>query len=130
MGTVDDYLASLAEPGCTQVGALFAIATETAAAQGGDVVQGESYGMPALLYRGKGPFTAQLTAKHVGVYPFSANAVGHVVQELGAGAHAKGALRYRERFRNQRSVPSCSFGCAKSMRDWAAVSRQKRGRRR
>lgn len=94
MGTVDDYLASLAEPRRTQVGALFAIATETAAAHGGDVVQGESYGMPALLYRGKGLFTAQLTAKHVGVYPFSANAVGHVVQEFSAGAHAKGALRY------------------------------------
>lgn len=94
MGSVDDYLATREEPSRGQLTRLFAIAAAIAADHGGEVVQGESYGMPALTYRGKGLFTAQDTAKHIGVYPFSSAAVSHVVQEFGAGAHAKGALRY------------------------------------
>ena len=94
MGTVDDYLARRDEPRRAQLERLYAIAEEVVAQHGGTVEQGESYGMAALLYRGKGLFSAQDTAKHIGVYPFSATAVEHIIEEFGPGHHAKGALRY------------------------------------
>jgi uncharacterized protein YdhG (YjbR/CyaY superfamily) len=35
-------------------------------------VEGISYGMPSLLYRGKGLVAVMSTKNHIGVYPFGA----------------------------------------------------------
>ncbi|SJN12628.1 hypothetical protein FM113_15385 [Leucobacter sp. 7(1)] len=62
---VTEYLTTLAEPERTRIAQLFARAQALAP----DAVEGRSYGMPSLLYRGKGLLSIVQTRKHIGVYP-------------------------------------------------------------
>ncbi len=89
MGTVDDYLAGLEPADADLVGRIYAVA-RTVAPQ---AEQGTSYGMPALLFRGKGLLAVMRARQHIGVYPFSAAAVEAVADRLTGIDHAKGTIR-------------------------------------
>ncbi len=89
MGTVDDYLASLDDTARPTVEHIYSIARETVP----DAEQGLGYGMPALVYRGK-PLLSVMRAKaHVGIYPFSPDAITAVSDLLDGVDHAKGTIR-------------------------------------
>ena len=67
MGIVSDYLAGLDD----DVRAVFERYDALVRSLAPDVTEGMSYGMPALVYRGKGLFAARQTKSHLAVYPFS-----------------------------------------------------------
>ena len=94
MGTVDDYLAEL-DPGDRAVIAhIYAIARDAVA----DTEQGTGYGMPALVYRGKPLLSVKRTQKHIGVYPFSPDAVSAVADAVADVPHSgldKGTIRFQ-----------------------------------
>ena len=102
MGTVDEYLESL-EPGDRAVVShVFDVVRETLP----DVEQGKSYGMPALLYRGKALIAVMRTKKHIGVYPFSGR-VPEVVADALPGPERE-ALEFDKgtiRFQPERPLP-------------------------
>ncbi len=60
-----------------------------------DAEQGKGYGMPALVYHGK-PLIAVMRAKgHIGVYPFSPDAITAVAAQLEGYDLAKGTIRFQ-----------------------------------
>jgi uncharacterized protein YdhG (YjbR/CyaY superfamily) len=89
---IDDYLAGLEARDAEIIGAAYAQARATVP----DVEQGVSYGMPALIHRGR-PLLSVMRAKtHVGLYPYSSSVVTAVVDALGdvdGMTSAKGTLR-------------------------------------
>ena len=74
MGTVDDLLAGLDPADRAPVAHLYAVAREVVP----EAEQGLGYGMPALVYRGKPLISVMRAKKHIGVYPFSPDAVSAV----------------------------------------------------
>jgi len=65
-----------------------------------DAEQGKGYGMPALVYRGKPLLSVMRTKKHIGVYPFSPEAVSAVAAQVEAAAIEgtsvdKGTIRFQ-----------------------------------
>ncbi|MET7133065.1 DUF1801 domain-containing protein [Cellulosimicrobium sp. MI9406] len=90
MGTVSDYLAGADEPDRVALARVVEIARDVAPA----ATEGTSYGMPALLYRGKALLSAMASAKHLAVYPFSPAAVAAVEPRLDGFSHAKGTVRF------------------------------------
>ena len=102
MGTVDEYLESLDPGDRAVVSHVFDVVRETLP----DVEQGKSYGMPALLYRGKALIAVMRTKKHIGVYPFSGR-VPEVVADALPGAERE-ALEFDKgtiRFQPERPLP-------------------------
>jgi uncharacterized protein YdhG (YjbR/CyaY superfamily) len=96
MGTVDEYLESLDPDDRAVVSHVFDVVREMLP----DVEQGESYGMPALLYRDKALIAVMRTRKHIGVYPFSGRVPEVVAGTLtGADRDAlefdKGTIRFQ-----------------------------------
>lgn len=93
MGTVDDYLETLEPDDRAAVAHVYDIARAEAPA----AVQGMGYGMPALVHRGK-PLLSVMRAKtHIGVYPFSPDAVAAVedgVRAVEGSSLAKGTIRF------------------------------------
>lgn len=67
MGTVEDYLDTIAGPDRAALERVYAIAREVVP----EAVEGTSYGMAALLYRGKGLVAAVQGKKFLACYPFS-----------------------------------------------------------
>lgn len=59
-----------------------------------DAVEGRSYGMPALLYRGKGLLAAMQTKTHLAIYPFSGSVVSRVADRLPGYSVSRGAIRF------------------------------------
>ena len=59
-----------------------------------DATEGESYGMPALLYRGKGLVAAMEAKQHLGLYPFSGSVLPSLAAELGDFDWSPGALQF------------------------------------
>jgi len=94
MGTVDELLAGLDASDRPSMERIYAIARETAP----EAEQGRGYGMPALVYRGKALISVMRAKKHIGVYPFSPDAVAAVAGMLeehpGVGLD-KGTIRYQ-----------------------------------
>ena len=94
MGTVDELLAGLDPADRPSVERIYEIAREEAP----DAEQGTGYGMPALVYRGKPLVSVMRAKKHIGVYPFSPEAVAAVSGALeghpGVGLD-KGTIRYQ-----------------------------------
>ncbi len=64
---VDEYVASLPEPERSRIAEIYAAARAIVP----DAVEGVSYAMPALLYKGKGILAVMSTKNHIGVYPFA-----------------------------------------------------------
>ncbi|MBD5785586.1 DUF1801 domain-containing protein [Cellulosimicrobium terreum] len=90
MGTVTEYLESLAEPDRGALTRVVGLAREAVP----DADEGTSYGMPALTYRGKALLSAMSSAKHLAVYPFSPAAIEAVAARLDGYSHAKGTVRF------------------------------------
>jgi len=94
MGAVDDYLAGVQDPADRRALArVYGIALELAP----DAEQGTGYRMPALKHDGKVLISAIRAAKHLGVYPFSADAVAAVaarVQSIDGADASTGAIRF------------------------------------
>jgi uncharacterized protein YdhG (YjbR/CyaY superfamily) len=91
MGTVDDYLAELDPADRSVIGRVYELARELVP----DAEQGKGYGMPALVYRGKPLISVMRAKKHIGVYPFSPDAVSAVARELPESDVAKGTIRFQ-----------------------------------
>ncbi|WP_137843157.1 DUF1801 domain-containing protein [Microbacterium sp. 2FI] len=94
MGTVDDLLSGLEPADRLSIEHLYALAHEEVP----EAEQGLGYGMPALVYRGKPLVSVMRAKKHIGVYPFSPEAVAAVADALadhpGIGLD-KGTIRYQ-----------------------------------
>lgn len=91
MGTIDDYLDGLDPADRAVIAHVYDIARDEA----GETTQGMSYGMPALLYRGKALISVMRTRKHIGVYPFSGRVPGAVGDLLDGYDHDKGTIRFQ-----------------------------------
>ena len=91
MGTVDELLAGLDPADRPSIEQIYAIAREEAPG----VEQGLGYGMPALVYRGKPLVSVMRAKKHIGVYPFSADAVAAAAPLLEGYDVEKGTIRFQ-----------------------------------
>jgi uncharacterized protein YdhG (YjbR/CyaY superfamily) len=91
VGTIDDYLAGLDPADAAVIAHVYDVARQTVP----EAEQGLCYGMPTLMYRGKGLLAVMRTKKHIGVYPNS----GRVLLELGGRLADfdvdKGTLRFQ-----------------------------------
>jgi uncharacterized protein YdhG (YjbR/CyaY superfamily) len=91
VGTIDDYLAGLDETDRAAIERVYAIAREMAP----DAEQGTGYGMPALVHRGKPLVSVMRARKHIGVYPFSPDAVAAAAPLLEGFDLDKGTIRFQ-----------------------------------
>lgn len=91
MGTVDDYLDSLDPSDRAAIARLYEIARTLVP----DAEQGKGYGMPALTYRGKPLISVMRAKKHIGVYPFSPDAVSAAAPLLEGFDLDKGTIRFQ-----------------------------------
>lgn len=91
MGTVTDYLATLEPPRRAAMARVVARARALVP----DLVEGTSYGMPALLYRGKPLLSAMSTATHLAIYPFSGSVVARVAADLAGFSLSTGTIRFQ-----------------------------------
>lgn len=97
MGAVTDYLAGLDDSGAgTANRDALARVVDVARELSPDAAEGVSYGMPALLHRGKGLVAALEAKKHLGLYPFSGKVLARFGGELDeAGlSWSPGALQF------------------------------------
>ncbi|MBK9697129.1 MAG: DUF1801 domain-containing protein [Propionibacteriaceae bacterium] len=90
MSALTDYLESLAEPQRSAVDAVYRRARSLVP----EAEDAESYGMPALRYRGKPLLALKVASGHIGLYPFSPEAIDLVREELDGFDHAKGTIRF------------------------------------
>ncbi len=90
MGTVDDYLTTLDPADAALIGHLYDVARALVP----DAEQGLGYGMPALTYRGKPLLSVMRAKKHIGVYPFSPEAITAAAPLLTGVETAKGTIRF------------------------------------
>lgn len=89
---VSDYLETLSEPTRGRIAALYDEVRRLAP----EATEGVSYGMPSLLYRGKGLFSVMSTKKHIGVYPHgNLGELATDVTQAGLGS-TTGAIHLRE----------------------------------
>lgn len=88
---VTDYIAELPEPERARIAELYARVRELVS----EAEEGRSYNMPALMYRGKGLFSAMLTKHHIGVYPYGN--LGELAAEVTAAGleSTKGSIHLR-----------------------------------
>ncbi|SFR69739.1 Uncharacterized conserved protein YdhG, YjbR/CyaY-like superfamily, DUF1801 family [Agromyces sp. CF514] len=90
MGIIDAHLDRASVGNRAALERVYAIARESTP----DLTEGESYGMPALLYRGKG-FVAALESKvHLGLYPFSGKVLPAISDRLDGFDWSQGALKF------------------------------------
>ena len=94
MGTIDDYLASLDPADRGVIARLYTIALQEVPG----AEQGTGYGMPALVHNGKPLLSVMRAKRHIGVYPFSPEAVASIADDLashpGIGLD-KGTIRFQ-----------------------------------
>ena len=112
MGTVDDYLAELEPDDRAAIDRVYALARDEVP----EAEQGMGYGMPALVYRGKPLISVMRAKKHIGVYPFSPDAVAAVAADV------RGGRRLRPR-QGDDPVPARA-SAARRCRARAGVARQ------
>ena len=90
MGEVADYLESLDGQDRAVLERIVEIARQLAP----EATEGRSYGMPALLLRGKGYVSVLATKKHLAMYPFSGQILPQLADELEGRDWAPGTLRF------------------------------------
>jgi len=78
VGTIDDYLAELTTADREAIDRVYAVARQEAP----ESEQGKGYGMPALVHSGKPLLSVMRAKKHIGIYPFSPDAVAAVADDL------------------------------------------------
>ena len=59
-----------------------------------DAVEGRSYGMPALLVNGKPLFGFRVTKHDISIFPFSAEVVAALADDLDGYSVSKGTIRF------------------------------------
>lgn len=92
MGTIDEYLAGLDdETDRAVIEHIYATARDIVP----DAEQGKGYGMPALTYRGKPLLSVMRAKKHIGIYPFSPEAVSTAAPSLAGFDMNKGTIRFQ-----------------------------------
>ena len=91
MGTIDDYLDQLDPADRAVVGRVYDVVRAALP----DAEQGTSYGMPALLYRGKALISVMRTKKHIGVYPYSGRVPAVVAETVEELDYDKGTIRFQ-----------------------------------
>lgn len=101
MGTVDDYLQGLDAADRAAIARVYEIAREVVP----EAEQGLGYGMPALVHRGKPLISVKRTQKHIGVYPFSPEAVSAVADAV-ARVPATGLDKGTVRFQPEHPLPA------------------------
>ena len=97
MGTVTDYLIAREGENQRALEHVIAVARELVP----DSTEGESYGMPALLHRGKAFVAAMEAKQHLGLYPFSGQVLQGFAAELSDFSWSPGAVQ----FTAERPVP-------------------------
>ncbi len=90
MGTVDEYLHGLDDA----ARAAYARVVEVALEEAPDAGQGTSYGMAALLHRGRPLLGFRAARGHLSVFPFSPAAVEAAAGLLAGFALSKGTVRF------------------------------------
>jgi uncharacterized protein YdhG (YjbR/CyaY superfamily) len=90
MGDVADYLATVEEPHRAELARVYAIA----AAVVPGAVEGTSYAMAALLYRGKGLIATVRAKKFLSLYPYSGTVLSDLAGDLTDFETTSGSLHY------------------------------------
>ena len=89
---VEDYVSQLSEPERSRIGEIYAMARRVVPG----AVDGVSYRMPALVYKGKGLLAVMSTRNHIGIYPFgSLGEFADVAADAGLET-TKGSIHLRE----------------------------------
>ena len=88
---VRDYLQTLPAPERAAYERVLAAARR----QVPEAEEGTSYGMPALLLHGRPLLGIKAATKHLGLYPFSPEALDAVRERLDGFALSKGTVRFR-----------------------------------
>lgn len=89
---VSEYLATLDDGVRVRIAALY----EEALALVPEAEEGVSYGMPSLMYRGKGLLSVMSTKQHIGVYPHgNLGEFTDAVTAAGLGS-TKGSIHVRD----------------------------------
>ena len=70
-----------------------------------EAVEGVSYAIPALMYRGAALVAVAVTTVGYSLYPFSGRVIAALADDLGDIARSKGAVR----FTNARPLPPAAF---------------------
>lgn len=91
MGTIDEYVATLAPEDAAVIARVYDIARAVVP----EAEQGKGYGMPALTYKGKGLLSVMRAKHHFGLYPFSGKVIVAAEGALGGVEHAKGTIRFQ-----------------------------------
>jgi uncharacterized protein YdhG (YjbR/CyaY superfamily) len=89
-GPLSAYLDELSPDVAAMLAAIVARALELVP----DAVEGQTYGMPGLVYRGRPLLSIRQTKEHLGYYPFSPASVEAVAAELAGFALSKGTVRF------------------------------------
>jgi uncharacterized protein YdhG (YjbR/CyaY superfamily) len=90
MGELSDYLDGLDEPARAALTHVCDVARRAVPG----LVEGRSYGVPALLHQRNPLVGVQATAKHLSVIPYSAEVVAAVAPELEGFSLSKGTIRF------------------------------------
>ncbi len=90
MGTVDDSLVDVPEPGRGCLQHVIGIARTVVP----EAVDGVSYGMPALKVGGKPLIGVVAAARHLSIFPFSPAVVDAVAPRLEGYSLSKGTIRF------------------------------------
>lgn len=90
MSALTDYIATLAEPQRSAVASVYGRARSLVP----EAEDSQSYGMPALRYRGKPLVALKVASGHIGLFPFSPEAIDAVRDELVGFDLAKGTIRF------------------------------------
>lgn len=90
MAALDDYFAGLDAP----VGAAFRHIRDLATDLVPGVQEGMSYGMPALVHRGRPLIALRAATGHLSLFPFSTAAVDAVRDRLPPARLSKGTIRF------------------------------------
>ncbi|QIM18176.1 DUF1801 domain-containing protein [Leucobacter coleopterorum] len=89
---ISDYLATLPSEERERILEIYARAREVVP----ETVEGLSYGMPTLMYKGKGLIAVMSTKKHIGVYPFgNLGELAEAVTEAGLDS-TKGSIHLKK----------------------------------
>lgn len=90
MGVLGDYLGRLDSPVRVTVERIYTRAGELVPG----LEEGVSYGVPALIYHGRPLVGVQPSAKHLSLFPYSAEVVEAVVADLKGFSVSKGTIRF------------------------------------
>lgn len=90
MGDVGDYLSTIDGADRAALERVYAIARQAVA----EAEQGTSYGMAALLYRGKGLIATTRTKKFLSLYPYSGAVIASASDALTDFETTSGSVHY------------------------------------